>query len=654
MRCWPWFLLALAALVFTANYVPSYFRSAADTETTMLAVFYHDVVEQHHPFSDWGWGGCSDIFPDVSVVFLLNFLFRDGWLAMEFLSVFYFISWLAASAYLAIVLKRPNKLALFSILLLFWVAQICNFSLEFDWGLHLLDPLFASMYHSGSGLLTLVCLTLLLAQVSGSRSAAGFGWLFVLAFLGGASDILFLIDFIGPSLLTLGLLALAFRQDWKKYLGLGLNLALAGVTSYFLGPYCFPVKLETGQYLHLSFADAYANVLVVVNEMTRPEHHFFFFMIVLDILTVLGGIGGLLFFCFSPRRKLMSPVVFSLLAFCSSAIFLDWFTTLSTGLYVGMYSNRYLAVALIIPMFLIVFALHAIILWRPWIEKLFATITAAFAISVSFIPQAPYPDYATLEADLPFLKNLMKEHHIQAGLADYWLANLCTFLSHGEVPLRPATGDGNIHRGFCSLEWFGKGHPITEAPHLRLIYLPDPLFGETFGPPDEIVYTPSHNPVWIYSEARSILYNEYFDVLSNKFLDNGRTLSINPSTLPSDTGTIQDHSRIAVDGHDRDGFLNGGPSLALKPAHYRVTFHYVYLVPPALDKFPTYDLLVHSPGVPDQELDSAPLPCPGIGPQAFSHDFTVSKPNQVFEMRIYYRSSGTLRFDSLNVTYTGP
>lgn len=620
----------------------------------MLAVFYHDVVEQHHPFSDWGWGGCSDLFPDVTMVFLLNFLFRDGWLAMEFLSIFYFVSWLAASAWLAIVLKRPNRLALFSILFLFWVAQICNFSLPFDWGLHLLNPFFASMYHSGTGLLSLVCLTLLLAQISGSRSTAGFGWLFVLAFIGGTSDILFLIDFIGPSLLTLGLLALAFRQDWRKYLGLGLNLALAGVTSYFFGPYLFPVPLATGQFIHLSFEAAYATFFTVVAEMTRPEHHFFFFIIVLDILTVLSGIGGLLFFCFSSRRKLVSPVVFSLMVYCSSAVFLDWFTTLFTGLYSGMYANRYLAVALIIPMFIVAFALHAVIQWRPWLEKLLATTTAFFAISVAFIPQDPHPDYAALEADIPFLKALMKERHIQVGLADYWEANLCTFLSHWEVPLRPATGDGNITRWFCSLEWFGKGRPFAELPHIRLIYLPDPRFGQTFGPPDEIVYGPTHNPVWIYSEARSIIYNEHFDLLSNKFLDNGRTLPIDLSTLPSDTGTLQNHSRIAVEGHDRNGFLNGGPFIPLKPGSYRATFHYAYLLPPASDKIPTYDVLVHTPDVADQELDTAPLPYSGTGPQVFSRDFTVSRSDQVFEMRIFYRSSGTLRLDSLDVTYTGP
>ena len=620
----------------------------------MLAVFYHDTVVDHHPFADWGWGGCSDLFPDVSVLFLFNTLVKDGWTALVLLSIFYFIGWFAASCGLGVALKRGNRLGLFSLLLLFWVAQICNYALPFDNGLHLLNPLFASMYHSGTGLLCLTCVALLCAQITGRERIAISAWLFVLAFLGGASDILFLIDFTVPALLSLGVQAVAFRAERNKCLRLGPNVALAGVASYFLAPYCFPVRLTTAQFIHLSFTDVYYGLVMVRSEISQPQHHLFAFMIVLDILTILGGLGGFLYFCFSSGRKAIPPVALGLMVFCSASIFLDWFTTLGTGLYLGMYANRYLAVALLIPMFIITFALHGIIQWRPWLEKVFAATIGVFAIGVSIIPQDLYRDSIVLEADIPFLKATMKERQIEVGLADYWLANLCTFLSDWQVPLRPATGDGRYNHDFSSLEWMGKGLPFEQKPRIRLLYAPDPLFGLTFGPPDEILYTPRHTPVWIYSEARAIVYSDIFNRLSNQLLDNGRTLPLNPSTFPSDTGTIEGTSRLAKQGRDRPGFLNGGPLLSLKPGQYRLSFHYEYLTPPAPDQIPTYDLLVHAQGEPDRELDSAPLPCSGTGPEVFSHDYLVEKPRHPFEMRIFYRGSGTIRLDSLNITVLSP
>jgi hypothetical protein len=649
---WPWTILGLAAFIFAVRFIPQFFFSEMDTETIVLPLFYHDIAELHHPVSNWGWGGFSALFPDTAVFFVLNFICRDGQLALQVLQIVFWLGWLAATIALALVFNLPNKLSLISILVLVWVGLICNFALPDEWALDVQKALLQPVYHSGTGLLCLICLVLLLREISLGRTA-GFWWLFVLTFLGGISDILFLIVFVCPSLATVGLLAAAYPRAWKIYRDLALNLGLAGMAAYVLAPYCFAAPLATESYVQASLGGARGSLASLSDEMKNSQHHLFVFMVVLDVLTMLGGLAGLLFFCFSPRRKLVTPAGFSLVVFCTCAVFLNWLAVIFTGDYQGMPANRYLAVALLIPIFLLAFGLHAIIFWRPWLEKLFAVAIAAFTAVVAFIPQAPSLNYWITEQDIPFLKAEMKKNHIQDCLANYWSANIVTFLSHGDVPTRSLTNDGRIYRWFNTLSWFGKGSPVRDWPNFRLIYIPDHEYSNVFGQPDEIVYTPSHSEIWLYSEARSIRYSEFFDVLSNSLLDEGRTLRIDASALPSEVGKIQGRSRIVTMGQDSAGWLDYGPYLNLAPGRYRTTFDYACLTLPVADAPPTYDLLVHT-GTHEQSFRSAVIPCSKIGPQSFTDDFIVDRPEHQYEMRIYYHGSGTLRIDSLKVTYLGP
>ena len=245
----------------------------------------------------------------------------------------------------------------------------------------------------------------------------------------------------------------------------------------------------------------------------------------------------------------------------------------------------------------------------------------------------------------------MKERHFQSALSSYWSANIVTFLSHGEVPVRSLTNDGHIYKWFNNLEWFGKGHPVKDWPHFRLIYCPDHGYSDTFGKPDEILFTPRNSEIWIYSEAHSISYNEYFDTLSNSLLDGGRTVRIAPSSLPG-SSDIDGNARVEVDGR-AECWLNYGPNLILEPGKYRATYHYTFSTLPVPGREPTYDLLMHT-GSSEKSSDSARLPGPNTNPQVFIDNFTVTEPNHKYEMRLFYHGSGTIRVDWLDVTYLSP
>jgi hypothetical protein len=340
------------------------------------------------------------------------------------------------------------------------------------------------------------------------------------------------------------------------------------------------------------------------------------------------------------------------MVYAGAVIACDWGAAFLTGGYAGISENRYLVVALLLPLFLLAFGLHAIIPWRPWLEKGVAAAAGVFILACAFIPQPPSSEYLGDLDMIPVLKDVMKKNHITAGLITYWRANLFTFLSHGEVTLRAETADGNIVYLQDTLRWYGKGQPLGQGPRFRLVFPEYDTLSQRFGPPDQVLKLPGGDTVWIYSEARAITYNEFFDLLSNRWTDHGRTLNFKGSDLSTDLGKTVGDSRIAVPG-DGDDNLTGGPNLQLQPGHYRVVYRYQYLAPPDPAHPATYDLCVHHP-IADVFTHEAPLVYVNDQPQVFIDDFRVTEPGFNHEMRIHYHDSGTIRVDSLSVTSLGP
>jgi len=648
-RLWPWLLLAASAITFVVVFTPGFYLATMYTETVFLPILYQDIAVAHHPSTDWAWGGDSALFPDVLLYFGLNSVFSDGGLCLQLLLICSFFGWLMATVALVVELGRPHKLALCSMLLLLWVGFMCNFGYPDGRGLTIERSLLQPIYHTSTGLFSLVCLTILIHLIARGYGI-GFWWLAVLTFLLSASDALFEVVFVGSSLVTLCLLALAFRVNWKWYLALAGTIAVAGGGGYLSAQHLFGPHLETGNYVHFSWDGIHSALLSIMAEASRPEHRIFAIGLVLDALTMIGGLAGLIFFCFSSRRKYIPPVAFGLMAYCSCCIFANWGAVIMTGDYVDIFANRYTTVALIIPFFLIVFGLHAIISWRPWLETIFAVAISVFVFSAAFFPQEPSGNYQGVMADIPVLKKIMKEHDIHACLGNYWCAAIVTFLSHNDVPVRALGSDATIYRSFNSMEWFGKGHPPSEWPHFRLIYGPLESCRTLFGKPDEIFKMPSGSEAWIYSDARSIRYNEVFDVLSNNLLDNGMTIRLQVAGLPGGP-KVDGNTRFAIDG-DAETWLVYGPFLQLPPGRYCATYNYTISVPSVKGKEPTFDIL-ESKGDDHKSRYEQPLPCWTKGTHAFKQDFTVAKAGNTYEMRLFYHGTGTIRVDSLDVTYYG-
>ncbi len=97
-RNWHWFFAAVAACLVFTRYVPAVYLSAMDSDNIQIPLLFHDVVELGHPARDWVWGGHSDLFPDIALVFLLEFIVRDGLAALQAASGIFLAAYIAVLA----------------------------------------------------------------------------------------------------------------------------------------------------------------------------------------------------------------------------------------------------------------------------------------------------------------------------------------------------------------------------------------------------------------------------------------------------------------------------------------------------------------------------------------------------------------------------
>jgi hypothetical protein len=55
----------------------------------------------------------------------------------------------------------------------------------------------------------------------------------------------------------------------------------------------------------------------------------------------------------------------------------------------------------------------------------------------------------------------------------------------------------------------------------------------------------------------------------------------------------------------------------------------------------------------EKSSDNTTLPFINTQPQTFSDEFTVTENGHQYEMRLFYHGSGSVKVDSLDVTYIG-
>lgn len=644
---------AIAAILVLARYIPAVYLSALDSDNTQIPLLFHDVVELGHRAHDWVWGGHSDIFPDVTLVFLFEFILRKGLLSLQLTSGIFLAAYTCVLAFLYRRNGGRNPAVFGASVLLFFVLLLVNFGLH-DGMEFISISSFVVPMHTSIAILALVCFAICQhVAVNGPGKAL---WaLPVLCFITTLSNDLFLVIFMGPMLAAL-VVTWVFYPDRLRLLPLLLAAVLIPcVAGHFLARPLSPFQIDPGPFTHFHSAPAAAAWREFVKLTIHPGKESFAIFAGLDVLFVVGVTAFLLLQFFKPAERRIPPGLFMLLSFSAWVIASNWGAVILTGNFTGVLASRYTRFAMLLPVF---FALGWINHLIPWSKGGGRAAVAGLSLAISacalFLVPAPGPYYRATQELIPIIRAEMDKEHIQAGLADYWHANMIAFLSHETLPVRAVNNDGTMFRWVNPLGWYA-GEPPGAPPEFRMIVManlnPDAV-RRHYGEPGEIIHTPAGKDIWIYPPDRSITYAPVFWTLSNGPANEYRA---DGSSLPSLTGTRNGNSRVARAGHDPATYLTFGPYPYLHPApgRYRIAISYTYLSPPSPGKEADYDI-VYSAGRASRTLDHGPLPCLDRAPHEISREIAIpDDKREVLEVRTKFNGSGDISIDSLKIVRLG-
>lgn len=648
---WHWLFIALALALVLVRYMPADYLAVFCSDNVQGCMLYRDVIDQGHSAYGWIFGGHSDLFPDVTLVFLLRFLLRNELLALQVLGSILFAAWVAICLVLYRQLRgrRIEILAVF--LALFFLGCCRNFGVNHGFGFH---DSFVMGIHCGTEIMSLLCLALCLHSAIKGRGRS-FWWLAAACFITAASDPFFMVLFPIPFLAALFPAWLAYPGKIRSLLPLAANIAFFSAFGLVMGPRISPPEI-IGGYTHPDLALARLSLQEILRDCVPSHGGLFVIFFALDLLFMIGGLCMVIPPCSRFIVKRIPASAYLLLLFCASVIACDLGASILTGNYSTLGAGRYLRFAFWVPpLVLIAWFNH----WIPWPEiagKIVAAIVSLLIAGFAIF-SLPQPDFYYVNAQklIPVMHSLMEKEGIEAGLADYWWANVFTFLSHDDVKLRSVTPGGSMFHWLNNTSWFAGSPPSTPPPKFRMIFmlrLDAEQIKLRYGAPDRIVTPLPGQEIWLYREDRGISCNPIFGDLSNTTPAN--EYQVKARQLPTQTGGIEGDSIVARAGRSPQGAITFGPYIHPSPGRYRIEVAYAWLAAPAPGKAVTYDVIIWK-GPHAVALDAGDVPFIDTAPHEISREVRIPERNHgFFEVRTFYHGSGDIRVDSLRIVYLGP
>jgi hypothetical protein len=313
---------------------------------------------------------------------------------------------------------------------------------------------------------------------------------------------------------------------------------------------------------------------------------------------------------------------------------------------------------MMLPAFLLMGWLNHLVPWSGLISRLAVVVlsifTGCFAV---FHAPAPGASYLMAQKLIPILRSIQEKEHIEAGLSDYWYANLITFLSHDEIQLRAVTGNGSIFHWLNNLAWYAGDGKSLHAPEFRMILMPSlnaDHIRQRYGEPARVITAMPGMDLWIYPVEKSITYHAFIGELSNTNGSSTNEFRAAASALPTLTGKVEGNSLVVKEGRDKEGYINFGPYIRPVSGRYRIVVTFAYLTKPDPSKPLSWDMVLWTGNQP-AVTDYTTIPYVDGPPGEFVRDVKISNPTKgTIESRIFYRGSGDVRIDSLRIIYLGP
>jgi len=280
-----------------------------------------------------------------------------------------------------------------------------------------------------------------------------------------------------------------------------------------------------------------------------------------------------------------------------------------------------------------------------------------FVIICALFPPPPDKAYLHTEALIPRIEVLITETRTDAGLADYWTANLIRFLSNEKIPMGEISGDSGKARYWENDPlWFktdGMKGGLPKYGFILLDGINETAILSRYGPPKR-VENYQNTIAWIYSQGNSIKFNPLFgDVGNSNSYSSDVVASYQAINLPSATGQIAGTSRVARSGRDSAGHLVYGPYLDPIPGRYCIKITYQYLIQPDSHNLSFFECIIHT-ATGEIQLDRAPLRFENTAQTLLIRSVTIPDVNsgkEGLETRIQYEGSGDLKIDSVTIEF---
>jgi len=647
-----WFFAAAAIAVIMTRLIPAFYLHALNSDNIQIPLLFQDVFVIGNRLHDWNWGGHSDLFPDVMLVFSVMGITGDGLLAILVASSLLF----AASLVPILILYRQNggrnTGSFLALVLLFYVCLLNNFGIR--GGMHFTEA-FTLCTHTGTQIMALVCFVLL--QRIGLGGLGHCRWvLFVFCFLTTASDIMFPVIFTIPALITLSVARLLYPRRIRSFIPLVQNILCSTILGVLLAKHIFPVDIVPGTYTRFTLSGALFSLSRLYQACAPSVGGHFFVFLGLNFAVVLVAAWLLVRACRNSATKRVPASILMLWLFCALLILCNWGAVILTGDYQGIDTSRYVRLVILAPPFLLLGCLHALVNRSGKITRIAGSVISLAVIGCAFFWLPSPGSYWNESRELvPVLRSTMQSEEIEAGLADYWYANSMTFLSRGDIKLRAITGDGSLYHRDNNIKWFTGEKSSSEPPGFRLIFMANldaEKIRQRYGEPSRVIHTSLNKDIWVYPPEQKITFNRFFGELFNRRnLTDSDQYQAAASSLPSKTGKPDGSAIVAEAGRDREDFLTYGPYLHLAPGLYRVKINYSYITDPDPAKLPSCDFVLWKSSRTNI-LEQAEIPFVDTSPREFIRDVRIpdDSRNGAFEARTYYRGSGSIRIESINIS----
>lgn len=467
--------LILIALCF-ATADAADMRSFFNSDTLYLPSIYRDLFINGFTIEGWFLNPAPNLFPDVILYFILNWITGDFILASILFSFVQYL-FIALLMHRIIKLVIPNaddfRVALIQLSVgLIYIVSLTDDDFGFSF------QLLSNAFHTGVFINVLIALLILLSELK-NPSVLKKALLFILIIFFGFSDKIFWIGFSLPMFCIAFLLLFSKRKIYASTL-LAVSIIATCISSFLL--YTF----ENAEYItvekpfrYLDFDNIGNSWDIMYNQLSTyvSDLRVKGLIIVLSFFAVVAAIINSFtaikrYFKSTERSFGLQDYYHIFFMIFSAALF--W-APIINGNYGGWDTIRYIFAVFIFALFYLFSLIPDLrISSKKILSKLFVGLTAIGLVALIFNVKNLNQVISYYPRKVNIVDQIATEQGLEYGVAGYWDAKLTTMFSKQNLKVFCTFENFNPHLHVVNRNWFfEKAHARNEAPIYEFIIIDD-------------------------------------------------------------------------------------------------------------------------------------------------------------------------------------